>query len=82
MSELELHDKEAFNKVLAMIKEARMKVSKAINNGLIDLYWNIGEYISNKSRIDGWGSGTVKNLSNFLRETEPNSKGFSRIYGE
>jgi predicted nuclease of restriction endonuclease-like (RecB) superfamily len=77
MTELELHDKKAFQQVLAMIKEARTKVAKVINNELIDLYWNIGQYISSKSEKDGWGSGTVRNLSDFLRETEPNSKGFS-----
>ena len=77
MTELELHDKKAFQEVLAMIKEARTKVAKAVNSGLIDLYWNIGEYISNKSKKDDWGSGIVKNLSDFLRKTEPNSKGFS-----
>jgi len=77
MTELEIYDKNAFQEVLAMIKEARTKVSKVINNELITLYWNIGEYISIKSKKDGWGSGTVKNLSDFLRETEPNSKGFS-----
>lgn len=77
MSEIKLYDKKSFQEVLAMIKEARTKVAKAINNGLIDLYWSIGEYISNKSKKDGWGSGTVENLSDFLKETEPNSKGFS-----
>jgi predicted nuclease of restriction endonuclease-like (RecB) superfamily len=77
MSGLEQHDKKAFQEVLAMIKEARGKVAKVINNELIDLYWSIGHYISNKNIKDGWGSGTVRNLSDFLRETEPNSKGFS-----
>lgn len=77
MNGLEQHDKKAFQEVLAMIKEARGKVAKVINNELIDLYWNIGHYISNKSVKDGWGSRTVRNLSDFLRETEPNSKGFS-----
>lgn len=77
MTGLKQHDKKAFQEVLAMINEARKKVAKVINNELIDLYWNIGHYISNKSVKDGWGSGTVRNLSDFLRETEPNSKGFS-----
>ena len=55
----------AFEKVLAMINEARTKVALVINRELIDLYWNIGEYISTKSQNDGWGSGTVQNLSDF-----------------
>ena len=77
MNDLELHNNKAFQEVLAMINQARTKVAKAINKGLIDLYWNIGEYISDKSKKDGWGSGTVQNLSDFIRKTEPNSKGFS-----
>jgi predicted nuclease of restriction endonuclease-like (RecB) superfamily len=77
MNDLQSTENKDFHEVLAMIKEARIKVAKAVNNGLIDLYWNIGEYISNKSKKDAWGSGTVENLSEFLRETEPNSKGFS-----
>jgi len=77
MTGLEQHDKKSFQEVLAMIKEAREKVAKVINNELIDLYWNIGHFISGKSVKDGWGSGTVRKLSDFLRETEPNSKGFS-----
>jgi predicted nuclease of restriction endonuclease-like (RecB) superfamily len=60
-----------------MIKEARKQVAKAVNNGLIDLYWHIGQYISIKTEKDGWGSGTVQNLSDFLIKTEPNSRGFS-----
>lgn len=44
---------------------------------MIDLYWRIGEYISNKSKVASWGSGTVHNLSDFIQKTEPNSKGFS-----
>lgn len=72
MTGLEQHDKKAFQEVLAMIKEAREKVTKVINNELIDLYWNIGHFISSKSVKDGWGSGTVRNLSDFLIETEPN----------
>lgn len=77
MNDLELHDNKAFQEVLVMITEARTKVAKAINNGLIDLYWSIGEYISNKADKDGWGSGTVENLSSYIKKTEPNSKGFS-----
>ncbi len=77
MTNLKLDDRKAFHEILAMIKEARARTIKVINNELIDLYWRIGEYISNKSKEAGWGSRTVQNLSNFLQETEPNSKGFS-----
>lgn len=77
MNDIEFYDRQSFHDILIMIQDARIKIAKTVNNGLIDLYWNIGKYISNKTKMEGWGNGTVQNLSEFLKETEPNSKGFS-----
>jgi|GEM_PF-1708514 len=61
-----------FDVVLEMIAAARTKAITAVNTTLIDLYWNIGQYISQKIAADGWGKGTVKVLGNdFLREVLP-----------
>lgn len=70
-------DIKSFKEVLAMIQEARTKAAKFVNYELIDLYWNIGDYISSKCKTSGWGSSVVKNLSHFIQKTEPNTKGFS-----
>ncbi len=45
---------------VAMIEVARRKANKVINHGLIELYWNIGHYISDKMKQDGWGNNTLR----------------------
>ena len=66
-----------FTKIRQLINNARTKAFKAVNTELINLYWEIGKYISNKIANEEWGKGIVNNLSNYLKETEPELKGFS-----
>ncbi len=77
MTDLNINETKSFHVILAMIKESRARAVSAVNQELIDLYWRIGEYISDKCKNSGWGSRVVANLSDFLQETEPNTKGFS-----
>lgn len=66
-----------FVEVRELIKQAKSRAFKAVNIELINLYWEIGKYISIKVSKSEWGKGVVVNLSNFLKETEPELKGFS-----
>lgn len=66
-----------FADVIRLIKEARTKAIKAVNAELIDLYWNIGEYISRKIEQSEWGDSVVVELADFIRTQEPEIKGFS-----
>ncbi|WBV56480.1 PDDEXK nuclease domain-containing protein [Chryseobacterium daecheongense] len=43
----------------------------------LNLYWNVGAYISKKVEISEWGQSVVKELSEFIIKTEPEIKGFS-----
>lgn len=67
-----------FDEVLELIVTSKVKVFKQINSELISLYWDIGEYISNKIKSDGWGKNTVKELSDYIFKKDPNIKGFSQ----
>lgn len=67
-----------FDEVLELIVTSKVKVFKQINSELISLYWDIGEYISNKIKSDGWGKNTVKELSDYIFKKDPNLKGFSQ----
>ena len=49
-----------------------------MNTALIDLYWQVGEYISRKIEAAEWGSGTVENLARFIAHSHPGLRGFSR----
>jgi predicted nuclease of restriction endonuclease-like (RecB) superfamily len=66
-----------FIEIVELIQDARNKTLAVINRELIELYWKIGEYISQKVQDNSWGRGIVKNLSDFLRDEYPDLKGFS-----
>lgn len=44
---------------------------------MINVYWNIGEYISKKVELAEWGQSVVKDLADYLLLNEPDLKGFS-----
>ncbi|MCZ2340608.1 MAG: DUF1016 N-terminal domain-containing protein [Bacteroidales bacterium] len=43
----------------------------------MELYWSIGEYISNRIGAAGWGQGTVAELAEHIRRRQPSARGFS-----
>ena len=56
---------------------AKKKAEYQVNSTVIDLYWNIGEYVSKKAVSDGWGKSTVKALSDYILSKEPGIRGYS-----
>lgn len=66
-----------FDDVLHLIKSARTHAVAAVNTTLIQLYWSIGEFIAGKIAEGRWGHGTVQSLSEHIRKSQPNARGFS-----
>lgn len=66
-----------FDAVLSLIDSARSKAVASVNTALIDLYWNIGEHISQKVDAEEWGRGTVEALSLHIQRKQPAMSGFS-----
>ena len=66
-----------FTEVVNLIKQSRYKVLQAVNSELINLYSQIGEYISNRVESEGWGKSVVVQLAEYLQKNEPDLKGFS-----
>ena len=52
-----------FDEVIALIKQAHTKIIYTANTTLIELYWQIGAYISDKVSSSEWGDGVVKQLA-------------------
>ncbi len=52
-----------FSEITILIKKSRNNMIKAVNTDLIDLYWNIGEYISKRVENTEWGQSVVKELA-------------------
>ena len=66
-----------FTDIIQLIKLSRTNAIKAVNAELINLYWNIGEYISKKIEQSEWGDSVVTELASFIQTHEPDIKGFS-----
>ena len=77
MDDLALNYQSDFNTILQMIADARRKAAYQVNATMIDLYWGIGEFVSNKAVQDGWGRSTVKALSEYILTQEPGIRGYS-----
>jgi hypothetical protein len=67
----------AFQAVLALIQGAQRRVWHAANLELVELYWRIGEHISQRVAGQGWGRGTVQRLADWLSSRELGLSGFS-----
>lgn len=50
---------EQFNEIEFMVRQARRRAYSAINVELVELYWNVGKYISQKVASAEWGTGVV-----------------------
>ncbi len=68
---------QGFREVLTLIERARQRAFQAVNTGLIDLYWQVGEFICRRIASDGWGKATIVSLAAYIRRREPNARGFS-----
>ncbi len=68
----------AFAEVVSLIEAARQRAYQAVNTELIDLYWQVGKYISRKLETAAWGEGVVAELARYIQRRHPNLRGFTR----
>ena len=52
----------SFAEIVDLIQQARQRALQAVNTELVDLYWCIGEFISQRLASDGWGKITVSHF--------------------
>ena len=79
MSELnELTPNPDFSEITRLIDSARQRAYQAVNTTLIELYWQVGAYLSRKIAAAEWGEGVVEQLAQHLASTQPGLKGFTR----
>lgn len=67
-----------FSEILHLIKEAKHRAIKSVNTELITLYWQVGEYISNKVESAEWGEAVVDQLAEYINTSQQDLKGFTR----
>ena len=59
------------------IQQSQIKAAIQVNSALIEMYWDLGKEISERSFENTYGSGFFKQLSQDLRNEFPEIKGFS-----
>ncbi|MBR2336294.1 MAG: DUF1016 family protein [Clostridia bacterium] len=65
------------NNIIAIIERAKSRAIRAVNAEMIDMYWQIGKYISEKTNNGGWGKSVVQDFSEYLKKEYPSARGFS-----
>ncbi len=68
---------EDFGEILTIIEKARENTFRAVNRELISMYWDIGKYISEKVKINGWGKSVVSDFADYVQNQYVGIKGFS-----
>ena len=68
----------SFTEVVQLIEAARKQAFQAVNTTLIELYWQVGAYISRKIEDAEWGDGVVEQLAAYLAQAQPNLRGFTK----
>lgn len=75
--EMNIQKQENFSEILDLISASKQKAFSTVNTLLIELYWNIGAYLSDKTTKENWGKGVVKELADFIHQNDPTLKGFT-----
>ncbi|WP_343084380.1 PDDEXK nuclease domain-containing protein [Blautia producta] len=69
---------EQFKKIIDIIESAKERAYRKVNEELILMYRDIGEYISRESKNAEYGDAFVERLADFFSENYPDLKGFNR----
>ena len=77
--EISKNNQKQFDEIVCLIKAKQNRAVMAVNFEMIDLYWNVGRYISVKIANATWGDKTVEELAAFIQRSYPEIKGFNRM---
>ena len=77
MNELTGNIVAAVKEIKAAIVKAQARVSANANAELLTLYFGIGQYVSQKTKTEKWGTGVIDTISRQLQEEMPGLRGFS-----
>ena len=67
-----------FDEVIHIIDIRKRNAYVKVNEELINMYWDVGKYVSEKVNNASWGSKTVERLADYIHDKYPNLKGFNR----
>ena len=72
------HDDSQFSEILSIIDNARSRALKAVNAELIQMYWDVGQYLSSLCAEANFGDKVIDEIAAYIAEVNPQIKGFNR----
>lgn len=67
-----------FDEIISIIDNARTRALKAVNAELIQMYWNVGEYLSALCADSEFGDKVIDEVAAYVAKENPSVKGFNR----
>ena len=67
-----------FGAVISIIENAKGRALKAVNAELINMYWEVGEYLSKLCAESSFGDKVIDEVADYISESNPTIKGFNR----
>ena len=67
-----------FDEIILIIETRKNNTFRKVNEETIKMYWEFGEYISNKIANSEWGEKIVTRLAEFMQKNYPSLHGFNR----
>lgn len=66
------------SKLIKIINDSRQNALRKVNEELILMYWNVGEYLSQYSESASYGDSYIDTISKKIQDEFPGIKGFNR----
>lgn len=67
-----------FGAVISIIENAKGRALKAVNAELIQMYWEVGEYLSELCAESSFGDKVIDEVATYISKSAPTIKGFNR----
>ena len=67
-----------FDAVISIIENAKNRAFRAVNKELINMYWDIGKYLSELCSESDFGDKVIDEVAAYIAIKAPSLKGFSR----
>jgi predicted nuclease of restriction endonuclease-like (RecB) superfamily len=68
----------SFADVVKIVETSKSAAFRKVNEELINMYWLVGEYLSEATKSSRYGDGYIQNLADHFAENYPEIKGFNR----
>ena len=65
-------------KLIEIIETSRNNALRKVNEELIRMYWQVGEFLSNESKNASFGDAYIDAIASEIQEAFPGIKGFNR----